>query len=113
MDQVKLLDVALVVNSDGLDGGLGLGVVGDGNGAVEHCSDESGVVILGKGVGPLSGLVGDLDVVGFDIGAGDEARVLIWPAYCAQLSLRISSPRIALTVGASPFIAEVTVMPSP
>ena len=69
-----LLQVAEVLNSDVGDSGHSRDVVGDGDVAGEHGSDERFVVSLGElAVFELRGSGRDLDVVLFRVG-GDEAQ---------------------------------------
>lgn len=71
------LDVAEVVHSDVGDGRLDSGVVGDLHLAVEHISDESGVILNGElAVCPLRGLERELDIVRGRIVSRDEAQGL-------------------------------------
>lgn len=73
-----LLNVAVAVDSDGGSVGSRLHghVVGDGDLAVEHGLHQGLVVVLGEAVAPLSGLHGQLDVVGSGIVAGHQAQGL-------------------------------------
>lgn len=71
------LDVAEVVHGDVGDGRLDSGVVGDLHLAVEHISDESGVILNSElAVFPLRGLERELDIVRGRIGVRDEAEGL-------------------------------------
>ena len=73
-ERFRSLDVVVVLDLSGLDCGLILDVVGDGDLAVVHISHQSLVILLGEAVAPLRGFQRQLDIVGFGVITGDQTQ---------------------------------------
>ena len=73
-ERFRSLDVVVVLNLSGLDCGLILDVVGDGDLAVVHISHQSLVIVLGEAIAPLRGFQRQLDIVGFGVITGDQTQ---------------------------------------